>query len=749
MKCRKILAAGMGLVMAAGLMSGCGGQTKDADNSNKDSQEKAMGRYVEEDLKPPVQDGETPVGAYEKDDTLWLYTYSGNAETGMKFYFYQYQDGKWSEAQEETGLTSAEMNVNHIEYGQDGNLYAMGTPTNTSEEVPYGWHVLKNNLDGDTWEDITPENLLKADESGNAAMLVDIDALADGSLCVGNGSSGQAEIYKDGEKVFSADMEPMMANYQNTICASQNRLAVTAKDGKSVDFYDTEDYSAVGNVPLEDKGESYNIAAGSDGTWYSLTEKGLIRFQESGDLIETLLDGSYGKMGASGVSVTSFFCGEKDDFYALYNEYDKGGLYMAHYTYNKEMPVSAENTLTVYSMKENKTVEQAISLFQTQNPDIRVDYSFAVGQYEKTNSDDIRSLNTELLNGEGPDVLILDRLPVDSYIEKGVLMDMNSLRDELVKDSGMLENIGKALDRDGKVYGIPARVGLPVMAAKDDTGKALESLEALTSYLNENPDAQVLGDTIHTSAAESLLSVMYQDLVKEDGGIDEEKMTQFLDDCLKICENMDTKMLEEAYGYDPEENEDNNVYFSAGHFSALKDGRVSLYELQGYSSMMHPAYSIKKAGIEPQTINNCYVPYTIAGINASSKQQEAAELFIKALLADDVQGSDTMDGYPVTESAFKNMLVYADTESAQEQVVSSSFKDPKTGEEGIEEYGNADSQTLQIYLDLIRTLDNPFIPNQTLYDTVMEEMEKCYEGTETSAEAAKAIVQKMDTYLSE
>ena len=70
------------------------------------------------------------------------------------------------------------------------------------------------------------------------------------------------------------------------------------------------------------------------------------------------------------------------------------------------------------------------------------------------------------------------------------------------------------------------------------------------------------------------------------------------------------------------------------------------------------------------------------------KQQEAAELFIKALLADDVQGSETMDGYPVTESAFKNMLAYADTEAAQQDVVSSSFKDPKTGEEVMEEYGN-------------------------------------------------------------
>ena len=65
----------MGLVMAAGLMSGCGGQTKEADNNKKDSQEKAMGRYVEEDLKPPVQDGETPVGAYEKDGTPVSYTH--------------------------------------------------------------------------------------------------------------------------------------------------------------------------------------------------------------------------------------------------------------------------------------------------------------------------------------------------------------------------------------------------------------------------------------------------------------------------------------------------------------------------------------------------------------------------------------------------------------------------------------------------------------------------------------------------
>ena len=165
--------------------------------------------------------------------------------------------------------------------------------------------------------------------------------------------------------------------------------------------------------------------------------------------------------------------------------------------------------------------------------------------------------------------------------------------------------------------------------------------------------------------------------------------------------------------------------------------------------MMYPVYSIKKAGIEPKAVKNYYVPYTIAGINASTKQQETAELFIKALMSDDVQGSETWDGFPVTESAFNNMIAYADTDAAQKDKVTSSYKDPKTGEEVMDEYGNVDGQSVQTYLDLIRTLDAPFVPNQTLFDTVLEEMEKCYEGTETSAEAAKAIVQKMDTYLSE
>ena len=60
-----------------------------------------------------------------------------------------------------------------------------------------------------------------------------------------------------------------------------------------------------------------------------------------------------------------------------------------------------------------------MGVYQRQNPDVRVSYEVALGDDSAvTESDAMRTLSTELLAGEGPDVLILDGMPVESYIEK-------------------------------------------------------------------------------------------------------------------------------------------------------------------------------------------------------------------------------------------------------------------------------------------------------------------------------------------
>ena len=52
-------------------------------------------------------------------------------------------------------------------------------------------------------------------------------------------------------------------------------------------------------------------------------------------------------------------------------------------------------------------------------------YKVAMGQDAAgTEQDYIKALNTELLAGTGPDVLVLDGLPIASYIQKGVLAEL-------------------------------------------------------------------------------------------------------------------------------------------------------------------------------------------------------------------------------------------------------------------------------------------------------------------------------------
>ena len=73
-------------------------------------------------------------------------------------------------------------------------------------------------------------------------------------------------------------------------------------------------------------------------------------------------------------------------------------------------------------------MRRLIARFQKQNPDIYVNYQIGLsGEDGVTASDALRMLNTEILAGDGPDVLMLDGISVDTYTEKGLLMDLTTV----------------------------------------------------------------------------------------------------------------------------------------------------------------------------------------------------------------------------------------------------------------------------------------------------------------------------------
>ena len=60
-----------------------------------------------------------------------------------------------------------------------------------------------------------------------------------------------------------------------------------------------------------------------------------------------------------------------------------------------------------------------------------------------TTSDAIRTLNTEVMGGNGPDILLMDGLPVNSYVEKGLLADVSDTVNPLISDGKLFDKIAQ------------------------------------------------------------------------------------------------------------------------------------------------------------------------------------------------------------------------------------------------------------------------------------------------------------------
>lgn len=736
------------LTVGLGLFTGCGG-TKPVSDKNVDGD--TGGCYVESEVELPDIGEDREVGCFYKDDSVKLYVQNtDNTDENPQYFSYELKDGQWSEAKEETGLETLEKEQqllsDTISLGKDGNIYALCFPKDGSS-LSVGNYIAKENAEDGSFSDVTPEAVKKADSDGYSAMIPDLEVSEDGTLLVYNGSTERIEAYQNGENVFETSAVQMYVNRQEAVALSDTgkTMAVLTEDGKKVQFFDSSDFSDQGKTTLKEDSSGCRLIGGKDGTWYCLNKKGIQRFQTAGETVETIMDGAYGKMSNEEFEVQSFFEAGQGEFYVLYSK--NGKKVLCHYGFDSEVSGSADTTITVFSLNENKTVEQAVSYFQNQNPDIRVDYSYAAGTKETVTQDQIRSLNTQLLNGQGADVLILDGMPMDSYMDKGILMDLSDLKPEFESKGVLLDVVQNTAKKDGKIYALPAKIGMPIVYGNKNAIKALDSIEALDAYLKKNPDDRFFNFPFHDVSATALIAIMQDELI-QDNTVDETKLETLISDWMQICDNAGSKKVEKKWKYTGDSSL-SQQYFYSGASPVYDEEHVQIYEYQGLMTTMYINAVLKEAGKEAKSYKNIYVPYTIAGINQNSKQKESAQQFLLALYSDEVQQSDTYDGFSVTENGLNYMVEYVNSSEAKNMDVGSSTEDPATGERLEFRYGYPDEETIQHYIDMIHNLNKPYLPNSVVLNTLQTEMENCYEGKETASEAAKMASQKISTYLSE
>ena len=135
------------------------------------------------------------------------------------------------------------------------------------------------------------------------------------------------------------------------------------------------------------------MSSGEEDTIYFAMEKGLYRHVAGGTVVEQVADGNLNSLGDPQMSLKGMVALTDDEFLVLYN-----GPKLCHYTYDPTVPAVPEEQLSIYSLEDDYTIRQAISLYQKKNPGVYIRYEVGMtGDDGVTREDAIKNLNTKII----------------------------------------------------------------------------------------------------------------------------------------------------------------------------------------------------------------------------------------------------------------------------------------------------------------------------------------------------------------
>lgn len=750
---KRIIALALSLTLLLGLAAGCGQES---------GSETAMGRYIEE--QGPVLENMYLAGGLRRQENgdLSLLAQTGD-ENGLGYYRYVFPaDGGEPQRTALEGLPALlgeNGYVRALTEGADGTiyvLYASGTKNS----------LVARSTDGVTFEQIDIPDLAAPEQTpeGGAAGAANSAVLDGVPADVSVSEEGGSVVTFDGQKYvsgivplsdgfllmfstpgasrYSAD-GTLVAEYPGaptpgSTAVWENTLIMLNQDSSALVTYDLDTGRQSGTYSYD--GLGFLTAVGMDGDGIFLADtSGIYRQSMDGKLWERLVDGGLTTLVMPNVTIAGLTGDGGDGFHALLST--GGNSYqLMHYVFDPNTPTNPDTELTVFSLKDNSTIRQTIGEFQRRNPNVRVNFRVALDENASATTEDIiRSLNTEILSGNGPDILLLDGLPVDSYIEKGVLTDITALIDRMVAENGLMSNLMGAYARDGKIYGAPARFTLPVMMGEPDEVASVTSLEALLKLTEagEKGDPpflrapQTLWDEEGTGMLMEFYDVSASSFLSQDG-VDEAALADYFRTVLALDESVKryTPQSDDAAFTMVASVSSNGGYemLDMGPYD-LQAGRARFHAstLSGIYGLESICSSLSRNGYGLDSLfgRGQYTPVGAVGILSTSSQQELAASFVEMMLSPTVQDSYLFDGFPVNGSSLEKLV-----------------QETLTSEDGsvVSDMG---------FLDLCGTLDTPILTDQVVKEAVLDQIPGLLSGSLTPEDAAAAVVEKVSLYLAE
>lgn len=642
------------------------------------------------------------------------------------------------EAEEDTVISVPEMDGQYALIDPEGN----STPIDIDSQI--GINLLWFSDEGDLFI-ISGSQIYQVDkQSGRSELLLETEERAEFLSVYGN-----SMVFAALEGLFFYDMEKKE----------------WVEDAVVNDFvksnYGRLEYNDMSSYPF------LPFQAESD-ILYMAFRGGLYRHVIGGSSVEQVIDGSLSSFGNPSLRLVGMVALADNEFLTLFT----GGKVVRH-TYDPEMPTVPDKQISVYSLEQNDTMLQAIILFQARYPDIYVKYVVGMDESSSvTREDALKKLNTEILAGTGPDLMILDDMPLHSYMEKGILADITPYLTALEETETLLPNLRNAFKEGEVIYAVPARFKVPLIAGEKSNLDKISDLSSLAdtieSIRGSRPEGNILGFYTETQVLRSLAMVCASAWQNEDGSVDETAISDFLTQAKRIYQAEVAGISAEDIAEFQEMNmgfmnsdgiyyDKSDYYLSVGGGShRLASGDTSMtmgYIEDGFGfSILTSALDVvgsQETDIRGLTgqIKNSFIPDTIVGISASSANQEMAGELLKALLSQETMNL-IYGAYPINKASFEKCFI-------------NTYNSEGNREIGMMSNGSSDGRESVLYIswpedkwiDQVRTImesaDTLSLADSVLEDTILEEGVSALNGERTVEETVKAIGRKVSIYMAE
>ena len=481
-------------------------------------------------------------------------------------------------------------------------------------------------------------------------------------------------------------------------------------------------------------------------------ETGIYGTDDTMTLTELLVDGNLSRFSDKGYQIRKF-CSVNEQVFFMFladNSFTKMELF--RYEYDAELATQPKDELMVYSLEDSEIVDKIISDFRASHQDIFVKHKIGMQDSSVTNvSDAINILNTEIMAGNGPDILILNGLPWEAYEEKEILMDVSNDLDSYIKEKKVFENIFSAYQKDNAQYVVPISFQFPVIIGEESQVSQIHSIEDLLRVIERIEDMPSLSIE---GFLPYVVSIYWDKIQDENDSISKEELKNILEKAKEINDLLQ-----------PKEGDFMNFFKMLGHWE-----EESVYEAfaENFLDVWNVVYghvalslgnlsSIREFTAISDHMPNQNLSYQIfsdkvfsslnMGINSRTPSRELAKEFLEFVLSEKEQkiisdeGQIFKVGFPVNKDAWEAIIAKPSPKELEDygdifERLGGTFEWPEQ-----KEFHKLEQK--------MENLSTPAMEDSIVMHTILESAKPYLSGEKTVDTVVNEITQALELYFTE